>query len=370
MAGKDVTRRSFLRHAGVGVAGVAIGGPALLAACSKSTTALREVRVFNEPLAIDDNTPNIFERQSGVFLRYHEYTDPVAYLDDAAAALRAHRDIGADVAILPDAQVAKMIASGWAQPLPAADAARSRAITNFANPGFDPGRKFSLPWSSTMVGLAFDRSRVHEPVRSVDALFDAKFKGKVALSADAASTLGLVALAAGNHPASITAPQAAAAVSRVREAVGSGQVRSFATTEYVDDLVSGRALLAVARADAIRDALAVSPSLAFVVPTEGGLLSSMNMVVPVGARNVAEAGVFVNDMFKPDPSSRFASYGNGLMAVVGASNSLYAIDPKAAADPLVNPGPAVWQRLSIWNGGPPTDAATAEFAALVAANVR
>src|SRR5258708_2533928 len=103
------TRRAFLRSAGVGVAGIAVGGPALLAACSNASTALHEVRVYNQPLAIDDNTPAIFEQRTGVFLRYHEYTDPAQYLTKNSAGLRAHRDVGADVIVLPDLQTAQMI---------------------------------------------------------------------------------------------------------------------------------------------------------------------------------------------------------------------------------------------------------------------
>jgi spermidine/putrescine transport system substrate-binding protein len=252
--------------------------------------------------------------------------------------------------------------------LPVGEGVRHRALPAFANPGFDPGRKFSLPWSSTVVGLVFDRRRVHDPVRSATALFDPKFAGKVVLSADAASTLGLVALASGHKPAAVTAGQATAAVARVRGAVESGQVRSFATTEYIDDLVSGRALLAVGRADEIRDALPVSPTLTFVVPTEGGLFISTNMVVPVGARNVDEAGTFIEYMFKPDPSSRFASFSGRAMAVAGAIDSLWAIDPKSARDPLVQPDPTVWSRLAIWPGAKATGGATAEFASLVASH--
>jgi spermidine/putrescine transport system substrate-binding protein len=204
-----LSRRRFLQRAGLGAAGMAVAGPALLAACTASGAAsrLRTVRVVNEPLEIDDNTPKLFERATGIFLQYTEYTDPDEYLRSISAGLQAHRDIGADVVIVPDALTAKMIASGWARPLDLV-AARGRAMPQFANPAFDPGRKYSLPYASTMVGLAYDRRRVTEPIRSVGALFDPRFAGKVALSADAASTLGLVTAALGLKPAAVTPSQA------------------------------------------------------------------------------------------------------------------------------------------------------------------
>jgi spermidine/putrescine transport system substrate-binding protein len=371
MAGPEFTqqpssRRAFLRRAGLGAAGLAIGGPALLAACSASNAAGHQVRVMNEPLAIDDNTPALFELVTGVFLRYREYTDPAEFLRSVTPALRAHRDIGSDVVIVPDLQTAQMIEAGFVRPLPSRPG--GRIVPAFANPAFDVGRRFSLPWSSTVVGLAYDRRRVHETVAGAGALFDPRFAGKVVLSADPASTLGLVMFASGQDPATVTSTQADAAVARVRAAVAARQIHSFATTEYVDDLVAGRALLAIARASDIRIAQQLSPALAFVVPTEGGLLESTNMVVPIGARDISDARVFIDYMFTPGPNSRLASYGSQVPTVNGAVAELQTIDAKAALDPLVVPDPAVWARLKIWGGTSSTDRATAALSSIAASH--
>ena len=362
--GPGLSRRGFLRGTGLGAASVALGGPAFLAACSShSSSAARHVRVANLPLMIDDNTPGLFEQSSGVFLDYAEYTDADAFVSEHRDALQAHRDIGADVVILPDAQTAQLVAAGWVRALDVPDA-RKRLLPQYANPAFDPGRRFSIPYWSTLVGLAYDTRRVHTPVRSAGALLDAAFAGKVTLSADAAQTLGLLVLQAGGDPAKVTAAQAAAALASVRGAVSSGQIRSFATTEYVDDLVAGRALLAVARAADIRDARPIAPDLAFVVPDEGGLLTSTNMVVPTGARNFDEAQQFVEYMSTAGPNSRLASFANAVLPIAGAYDALPGIDAKAAADPLIQPSPAVWKRLTIWGGNAATAATTADFATL------
>ncbi len=326
------------------------------------------MRVVNQPLAIDDNTQHLFEAATGVFLHYSEYTDPAAYLARVSARLRAHHDIGADVVVVPDRQAAQMIAAGLVRPLPSAPPA-SLIVPPLANPGFDPGRRYSRPWTSTVVGLAYDRRKVHEAVTSTAALFDQRFAGKVVLSADAAATLGLVMLASGRDPSRVTAAEAEAAVTRVRTAFEDGQVRSLATTEYIDDLVTGRALLAVARSDEIRIARQTSSTLAFVVPSEGGLLESTNMVVPTAALDVDEAGVFIDYMFAPDPNSRLASFASVVTTVVGAVPALQAIDPKAALDPLVVPDPTVWARLKVWGGSAAvTDHATAQLASLAASH--
>jgi spermidine/putrescine transport system substrate-binding protein len=364
-----LSRRGFLRGAGLGAAGLALGGPALLAACSNGTTVTGggTVRVVNQPLMIDDNSPKLFEASSGVTLDYSEYTDAMSYLAQHRAAFEAHRAVGADVLILPDEQTEGAISAGWVRPL-GAIGARGRVLPAFANPAFDPGRRYSIPYASTQIGLAYDNRRVPAPVTSARAIFDPAFAGKVVLSADSAATIGMVMLASGQDPATVTDAQEDAAFTRVRAAVAGGQIRSFATTEGLDDLVSGEALLTIARSADVRLARVISPHLRFVVPSEGGLLSSLNMVVPAVGAALDPAEAFIDYMASPAPNSRIASFVNMVPTVVNADRSLQTIDVKAAADPLVVPPPAVWKRLRIFGRTPRTGIGLAGFATFAAAH--
>jgi spermidine/putrescine transport system substrate-binding protein len=350
---------------------VALGGPALLAACSNGATrGAGTVRVINQPLMIDDNTPGLFERSSGVFLNYTEYTDAATFVAQHRSALAAHRDVGADVLVLPDAQTAQLVEAGWVRAIDAAGP-RSRLLPQFANPGFDPGRKFSIPYASTMIGLVYDGGRQPRGVNSVNVLFDPALAGKVVLSVDPASTLGLVVFAAGHDPATVTAAQAEAAVARVHAAVASGQVRAFAAAQGmqgIDAVTGGGALVALARSADVRNAKIITPELDFVVPIEGAMLSSSNMVVPLGVRNLDGARIFVDYMSEPDPNSRLGSFANALLPIAGAFGALQSIDTKASADPLVQPPTGVWARLRIWGGNAATAAAEADFAKLAAAH--
>jgi spermidine/putrescine transport system substrate-binding protein len=364
-----LTRRGFLRGAGLGAVGLAVGGPALLGACThggEDTGADGEVRVVNQPLIMDDNTPGIIGTK-GLNLGYAEYTDAASYLAQHRAAFAAHEDVGADVVVLPDAQTAQVIASRWVRPV-ALPAARARLLPAFADPAFDPGRTYSIPYASTMVGLIYDVRHVPAGVASAGALFDPAYRGKVVLDADPAATLGFAMFASGQDPSKVTAAQADAALARVRAAVTSGQIRSFATTDAVDAVESGAAVLALARAADVRTARVLSPHVRFVVPREGGLLSSTNMVIPLGTRNVAVAQRFVDYMSTPDPDSRIASFASAVPPIAGADQSLQGIDAKAAADPLVVPPPDVWKRLRIWGGTAATSAAVAGLTQLAAAH--
>ena len=287
------------------------------------------MRVVNQPLAIDDNTPRLFEAATGVFLRYQEYTDPAAYLRRAAARLRADRDIGADVVVVPDLQTAQMIEAGFVRPLPSPPP-RTLIVPAFANPRFDPGRRFSLPWSSTVVGLAFDRRRVHEPGHERSCAVRRALRREGGALGRRRGHARPRDAGVGRRSRDRDADSGRRGGGTRSHRLAGGQIRSLATTEYIDDLVSGRALLAIARSDEIRIARQTSPTLGFVVPSEGGLLESTNMVVPTGALDVDDAGVFIDYMFAPDPNSRLASFGSRI-TTVGAVPALQSIDPKAGS---------------------------------------
>ena len=48
------------------------------------------------------------------------------------------------------------------------------------DPDFDPERKFSIPWQSGMTGIWVDTAKAPE-IKSVNDLFDPKYKGKVTM---------------------------------------------------------------------------------------------------------------------------------------------------------------------------------------------
>ena len=248
---------------------------------------MREVRVFNEPLAIDDATHGLFEQASRASSCATTSTPTRARTSQShrgAAGTPRHRRRRRGAARPADRSDDRR--RGGRAPLPNASGARRRLLPAFADPGFDPGRKFSLPWSSTVVGLAYDRRRVQEADPQRGRALRPQFAGKVALSADAAATLGLVVLASGRqarhgHRKRRPRPRSSASVTAVDERSGP-LVR--------DDRVRRRPRF---RARAARRSPAptrsstrwqISPTLTFVVPTEGGLLESTNMVVPIGAR--------------------------------------------------------------------------------------
>ena len=93
--------------------------------------------------------------------------------------------------------------------------------------GFDPGRKYSVPWLSGMTGIGYNPKKTGRELTSINDIFDPKFKGQVTMLTEMRDTLGLVMLGDGEGPGAV-APldDAKAACAKIKKARESGQIRA------------------------------------------------------------------------------------------------------------------------------------------------
>ena len=54
----------------------------------------------------------------------------------------------------------------------------------------DPGRKFSAPYMSGLVGIGYNRAATGRDITSIDDLWDPAFKGRVSLFSDTQDGIG------------------------------------------------------------------------------------------------------------------------------------------------------------------------------------
>ena len=79
---------------------------------------------------------------------------------------------------------------------------------------FDPGRKYSVPWVSGMVGIGYNPKKTGRELTSVEDLFDPKFKGQVTMLTEMRDTRGLIMLGLGADPTKATLADATAACAK------------------------------------------------------------------------------------------------------------------------------------------------------------
>jgi spermidine/putrescine transport system substrate-binding protein len=354
---EEMTRRELLRRGAGGAALLSV--PGLLAACGgggssaggTSTEELKKVLNFaNWPYYIDTpqtlksagidkpTTLKQFEAKTGIKVNYYEeVNDNPGYFAKVQGRLSKGQGIGRDIIVSTDNDrfLAEYIENKWAQKLD------KNLIPNIKNlipaqqhPPFDPHRDYSLPWASGMDGIGWNDKET-DPVTSVKQLFeDPKLKGRVGVWNSMGDTLGLIILENGDDPAHVTDAVFNKAIKRLQKAVNSGQIRKFYGNDYGPVLAKGDLAATMAWSGDIANL--ADPHLHWNVPTQGGIIWTDNMIIPLGG-SVPTASTYMNFMYGPMISAQWALGANYISSVKDVKAAAVKLDPKASSNDLTFP---------------------------------
>jgi spermidine/putrescine transport system substrate-binding protein len=167
-----------------------------------------------------------------------------------------------------------------------------------------------------MTGIGYNRKEVGE-VKSIKQLFDPKYKGKVTLLTESRDTLGLIMLMQGKNPTDASIDDVLAAADELDKQNRAGQIRKFTGNEYTTDLAKGNVVMAAAWSGDMVQLKADNPDLDFVVPEEGAMLWSDNMMIPQKPRSPYGAEVVMNYVYEPEVAAKIAEYVNYVTPVKG-----------------------------------------------------
>jgi spermidine/putrescine transport system substrate-binding protein len=383
-----MSRRRFLGRSGLALGGLALG-PTLLAACGDDSggggggveagdgtvpafeaTTNDTLRISNWPFYIDEETVGLFEGESGLSVDYTEdVNDNEEYFARIREPLSRGDDVGADLFIVTDFLVNRLIGLGWLAPMDDANVPnKSNLVASLQGIEFDPDRTYSLPWFSGFTSLAYNPELTGREITSLNDIFDPEFAGQVTMFSDLRDGLGQVMLGEGISLADVTAEDVEAAVAKVQDAKDAGQIRRFTGNDYGDDLVAGNVAIAQAYSGDVAQLQLDNPDLQFVFADEGMVAWSDNMVMPITTRNSTGAEQWMNYAYDPVNAARITAYVQFISPVEGSGEELVALDPALADNPLINPTAEVRDSAQAWRGL--TDEEDQEFSALYAAVAR
>ncbi|MBL8775804.1 MAG: spermidine/putrescine ABC transporter substrate-binding protein [Acidimicrobiales bacterium] len=373
----SMSRRRFLGTAGVGV-GALMVGPSLLAACgsdggteSSSDTTFTpttndQLRISNWPFYIDEETVGDFETASGLRVKYTEdVNDNEEYFARIREPLSRGQDIGADLFIVTDFMVNRLIQLGWLAPIDDANVPnKGNLVSSLADVPFDPDRTYSLPWASGFTSIAYNPQLTGREITSMNDLFDPEFAGKVTLMSDLRDGGGQIMLSDGNSPAEATLEMVEQAAAKVQVAKDEGQIRRFTGNDYGDDLVAGNVAIAQAYSGDVAQLQLDNPDLEFVIPEEGMISWSDNMVMPISTKNSTGAEQWMDYVYDPEHMAQITAYVQYIPPVEGTGEALAALpDGQELADnELINPPAEVRDKAIAWRGL--TDEEDQEFSSI------
>jgi spermidine/putrescine transport system substrate-binding protein len=279
-----------------------------------------ELTISNWPGYIDPGpkgTVAEFEDKTGVSVNYIEdINSNDGFFGKLQPQLEQGESGGRSIFVVADYMAKQMYDLGYLQEINHDDLPTvfETLLPSLESPGFDPERKFSVPWQGGMTGIWVDTSKAPE-IRSVNDLFDPKYKGKVTMLEELRETPALVMLAEGVDPAEASAEQWLNAIDKLKAAADSGQIRRFTGNEYTEDLTAGNIVAAIGwSGDA---SLIENENAEWRMPTEGCTQWMENMVIPVGAPNTAAALAWMDFVYRPEVAVDITEYVEYISPVQG-----------------------------------------------------
>jgi spermidine/putrescine transport system substrate-binding protein len=369
------SRRQFLGRGAAAAAAVVLG-PALLSACGSSngpggatTTAAADdgspasgvLRVSNWPLYIADGFVAEFQKATGLTVDYKEdYNDDEEWFAKNKEPLSRKQDIGCDLVIPSETIAARLIRLGWLAEISESRWPNKKNLQPaILNSSIDQGRKFTAPYMSGMVGLAYNRAVTGRDITKIDDLWDPAYKGKVSMLSDTQDGLGMIMLAQGNSPENPTSETVQKAVDVVLEQKDRGQIRKFTGNDYTNDLSAGNIAVAQAYSGDVVQLQADNPDLKFIIPDSGGTLTLQSMVLPYTTKNQKAAEAWIDYVYDRPNYAKLVAYTRYIPVLSDMTDALNKVDPTAASNPLINPPQDVLNRVKQWP--PLTDEQTKEF---------
>src|SRR5919199_990920 len=321
---------TFLAACG-GVKGTDKAGAGKAAAGNHPKVPIKELDFSNWPTYIDKKVLKDFERQyPGSHVKYvEEINDLPEFFGKVRQQLQRGDSLNRDIVVLTDWMAARWIKGGWVEPKDKRNIPNEKNLqANLKSPPFDPTRSYTLPWQSGMTSIGYNPKKTGRKLTSINDLFDPKFKGKVTMLSDPRDTAGLVAIGEGKKMDSVTLDDMLAVVEKIDKANKKGQIRRFTGNDYTTDLAKGNVWVAVAYSGDLFQLKADNPELEFVIPDEGAILWTDNMMMPQKPPHPYAAETMMNYVYDPMVAAKIAAYVDYVTPVEGAQQAMEKVDPK------------------------------------------
>lgn len=288
------------------------GGGALAVAATvedaKARAARQTVSFYNWDTYIGETTLADFERATGVRVDMNLFASNA----ELYAHLRAGNP-GFDVIVPSNDYVTRLAQDGALLELDhSLIPNRANLLPGFQDAPFDPGRRFSMPYTWLAFGIGYRKSAMPDgftPNSWRYVLDSPQFSGRIALLAESDALVRLCAKYLGRSVNAITDEDLDAIEAMlIRQ---KPHIRRFHSDDGQDLLIAGEVDLVMEYNGDMGLVMsdAALHDLDFVVPDEGSLLIADCLCIPRGAPNVEGAHAFINHLLD-------AETGRGILETI------------------------------------------------------
>jgi spermidine/putrescine transport system substrate-binding protein len=158
---------------------------------------------------------------------------------------------------------------------------------------YDPGRKYSAPYTWLVLGIGYRKSKVKTPPDSWKTIFDSdEYKGRIAVLSEAGDMFRLHGKYLGKSVNDLTPADIAAIEAMMIKQ--KPNIAKFHDDDGQDLLAKGEVDLVLEYNGDIAQLMTEDDDVGFVIPKEGSQLNSDNLCIPKGAKHPKNAHAFIN----------------------------------------------------------------------------
>jgi spermidine/putrescine transport system substrate-binding protein len=255
-----------------------------------------------------------FTKDTGIKVNYSEpIQENDGFFAKVAPTLQQGQPIGFDIIVVTNGiYLTDYMLKHWLTELDLTKLPNfaKNAAPRLQNRAFDPGNRFTIPWQSGLTGIGYNPKLTGREITSFADLFDPKFAGKVGMFSNVEDTPNLTLVGLGIKPETSTPKDWQKAADKLKAQRDAGIVRKYYDQSYIKALSAGDTVISMAFSGDIFQAnlSAGNENLKFVVPSEGGLIWTDNMTIPLNAAHPLDAITYMDYVYQPAVAATLAEY--------------------------------------------------------------
>jgi spermidine/putrescine transport system substrate-binding protein len=312
----------------------------LLAACASPTlpptpTPLplaKELIVYDWEEDMPKSVLDAFTDEYGVKVRYETYVSQ----EEAIENMRAGQVY--DVVVMESRFIPALVNDGLLGDLNHQNILNFKNISpNFRGLTYDPDNRYSIPYGWGMIGLLVRTDLAPSPVTNWADLWDTRYAGKMAIWSDLPrETLALTLKSLGYSANSENPSELEAALAKLIAVKPDIRfLNEFDLISAAPAIASGEIIAAMGYSGDFYASQELGLQVKYILPEEGALLWSDNLIIPANSPNKTSAELFINFLLRPEIGAELVNQ-KGYAIANEAANEF--IDPQILNDPSIYPG--------------------------------
>lgn len=269
-----------------------------------------------------------FTRRTGIKVNYTTFDSNESLYSKLAGGGADY-----DIIIPSDYMISKLIAEGMLAPLDFDNIPNYQYVDQqFRDPVYDPGGKYSVPYTWGVVGIFYNKEFVEKDVTSWEILWDPDYAGKILMFDNPRDAFAIAQFRLGQSVNGTDPEEWKAAAALLKEQ--KPLLQGYYMDQIFDKMESGEAWLAPYYAGDAAILVDNSDDIGFAVPKEGTNFFVDAICIPATSSHKREAEEYINFLCDPEIAGANMDY-------VGYSTPETAakeyIDPETVNDPIHYP---------------------------------